>query len=75
MDCEGCEYESILTAKKSTLRVFKKMMFEYHKGYLPIKKTLESAGFRVDGNKRLSWNDPNTPNPKVLGFLYAERID
>lgn len=75
MDCENCEYESILTAKRSTLRKFKRMMFEYHKGYLPIKKKLEEAGFKVDGNKRLSWNDPNTPNPDVLGFLYAERID
>ncbi len=75
MDCENCEYESILTAKRSTLRKFKRMMFEYHKGYLPIKKKLEEAGFKVDGNKRLSWNDPNTPSPDVLGFLYAERID
>lgn len=75
MDCEGCEYDAILTAKKDTLRIFKRMMFEYHKGYLPIKKALENAGFRVDGNKRLSWNDPGTPNPNVMGFLYAERID
>lgn len=75
MDCEGCEYDAILTAKKDTLRIFKRMMFEYHRGYLPIKKVLENAGFRVDGNKRLSWNDPDTPNPNVVGFLYAERID
>lgn len=75
MDCESCEYDAILTARKDTLRIFKKMMFEYHNGYLPIKKKLEDAGFKVDGNKRLSWNDPNTPNPKVLGFLYAERVD
>lgn len=33
MDCEGCEYKSIMTASRETLRAFSRMQIEYHYGY------------------------------------------
>ena len=47
MDCEGCEYDSIITASKESLTTFDEILLEYHYGYLDLKKKLESCGFRV----------------------------
>jgi len=33
MDCEGCEYESILIKNDETLKIFKRIQLEYHYGY------------------------------------------
>jgi len=47
MDCEGCEYDSIITATKETLTTFDEILLEYHHGYLDLKKKLEDCGFIV----------------------------
>lgn len=47
MDCEGCEYETILNSSKETLQKFSHMQIEYHGGYKNIKKKLEGCGFNV----------------------------
>ena len=47
MDCEGCEYESILSSERDTLRHFTHIQIEYHKGYKNLKEKLEKSGFQV----------------------------
>jgi hypothetical protein len=46
MDCEGCEYESILSAREDTLRKFRYMQIEYHYGYKDLKNKLEKRGYQ-----------------------------
>jgi FkbM family methyltransferase len=46
MDCEGCEYHVLGSASRDVLRSFDQMLVEYHKGYRPIAKILERAGFK-----------------------------
>ena len=60
MDCEGCEYNSILNAANETLSKVRQIMLEYHNGFKPIKEKLRSAGFKV----------VHTSNP-VRGLLLA----
>jgi FkbM family methyltransferase len=47
MDCEGCEYETILNASKETLQRLSHIQIEYHNGYKNLKKKLEDCGFKV----------------------------
>jgi FkbM family methyltransferase len=47
MDCEGCEYEAILSTSETVLRKFSYIQIEYHRGYNDLKKKLEKARFKV----------------------------
>jgi FkbM family methyltransferase len=47
MDCEGCEYETIVSADKYILQKFSHMMIEYHYGYKNLKEKIEKSGFKV----------------------------
>jgi FkbM family methyltransferase len=47
MDCEGCEYETVLSANKHILQKFSYMMVEYHYGYKNLQEKLEKSGFKV----------------------------
>ena len=47
MDCEGCEYETVLSADKHILQKFSHMMIEYHYGYKNLKEKIEKSGFKV----------------------------
>lgn len=47
MDCEGCEYDTILNTTNDTLNMIDEMILEYHDGYINLKNKLEHAGFRV----------------------------
>ncbi|MHB1600843.1 MAG: FkbM family methyltransferase [bacterium] len=47
MNCEGCEYETILNTPDSVLKEFEQIVIEYHYGYINIKNKLESIGFKV----------------------------
>jgi FkbM family methyltransferase len=51
MDCEGCEYETLLSTPGDVLKKFKYMQIEYHYGYKNIKEKLEKAGFTVKVTK------------------------
>ena len=48
MDCEGCEYETVLNTDPGDLAVFSQVIIEYHNGYSEIKKHLEAAGFSTE---------------------------
>jgi FkbM family methyltransferase len=45
MDCEGYEYEIILTSSRELLRRFEYIQIEYHSGYKNLKEKLEKSGF------------------------------
>jgi FkbM family methyltransferase len=47
MDCEGCEFVSLLSLEKSVLRKFKRMQIEYHRNPKPIVERLKAADFEV----------------------------
>ncbi len=68
MDCENCEYPSILNSSKDTLRKFTHIQIEYHNGYKNLKDKLESCGFKTSLISAFSKSDG-----KYLGYLYAVR--
>ena len=78
MDCEGCEYEAILSASADTLRRFSYIQVEYHYGYKNLKEKLEKSGFKVSitvpkTNPRHIINKPD--NPKMyVGWIHAVNI-
>jgi FkbM family methyltransferase len=45
VDCEGCEYETMLSAKPEDLEVFEQIVIEYHNGYAELRRFLENVGF------------------------------
>lgn len=51
MDCEGCEYESILTTPNMIFDKFNNIIIEYHHGYKNLKTKLEECGFKVSIKK------------------------
>jgi FkbM family methyltransferase len=69
IDCEGCEYDSVMTASKDVLRTFSHIQIEYHKGYKKLKQKLEDSDFKVYCSRpvRLKGGDLH------LGFIYATR--
>lgn len=54
MDCEGCEYETILSSSSEILKKFSDILIEYHHGYQNLKEKLEKCGFRVSITKPVS---------------------
>jgi FkbM family methyltransferase len=47
MDCEGCEYDTILYIDPQDLKIFKEIIIEYHNGYRELKRFLEDTGFNT----------------------------
>lgn len=47
IDCEGCEYDIILSTSAEMLQKFSHIFLEYHYGYKNLKEKLEESGFRV----------------------------
>jgi hypothetical protein len=85
MDCEGCEYDTILSCASDTIRRFGYIQIEYHFGYKDLKEKLEKSGFRVSVTtpeylpSRSLIETSNMFTPKsgktlYIGYLYAERI-
>lgn len=74
MDCEGCEYDSLLGSSDNTILSFSRILMEYHYGPEKIAKRLKNLGFSVDYSL-----PKNTKNVYVKaenfreGFLYATR--
>lgn len=74
MDCEGCEYDAILSASTSALRRFSEMEIEYHYGYLNLEEKLREAGFRVERHKPMKRINFGTGSVMVNGFINAKRM-
>jgi FkbM family methyltransferase len=78
MDCEGCEYDSILSADENTLQKFNHIMIEYHYGYKNLKQKLEKSGFRVSLTRpRIeSWPSEitNQRSKLLVGLISAKKI-
>jgi len=74
MDCEGCEYESILNENDETLKIFKRIELEYHYGYEKLKEKLEKCGFTVKYTKPVNVHNSDASDPNLkIGYIYAER--
>jgi len=74
MDCEGCEYDSILNSSEDTLKKFSHIQLEYHYGYKNIKNKLEKCGFKVSITKPIfNLNYEASESKMYIGFLYAKK--
>ena len=67
IDCEGCEYDILLSCPKNILRRFSHIMLEFHHGTNKILKKLNDCNYRVD-IKFL----PNYKN-NSRGYIFAHR--
>ena len=71
MDCEGCEYETILSTDDDILQRFSHMMIEYHYGYKNLKEKIEKCGFKVSATR------PRIYRSDLLnlreGYIFAKR--
>jgi FkbM family methyltransferase len=73
MDCEGCEYDAILSASKEVLRRFSYVWIEYHNGYKNLRKKLEFCGFNVTVTRPIADPTENKNDPwQFLGFIEAQ---
>jgi len=72
MDCEGCEYESILFEDDGVLKVFKEMVIEYHYGYRNLAERLRRVGFRVRWTRPYYSFNADASNPHMfVGLIHA----
>jgi hypothetical protein len=71
MDCEGCEYESILSATRDTIRSFSYIQIEYHGGYKDLKYKLEENGFTVTVSKPKLLHPMGGSSRFYSGDIYA----
>ncbi len=78
LDCEGYEYDIILSAPKDVIRKFEYIIMEYHYGFESLKKKLEENGFLVKYTKPITTiinSRPDKYKKMTFGYLTAERID
>jgi FkbM family methyltransferase len=47
LDCEGCEYDTIINSNEEILKKIDEIILEYHSGYKKLKNKLTSAKFSV----------------------------
>lgn len=72
MDCEGCEYDTILSSTDSVLRQFSHMQIEYHYGYRTLKNRLEKSGFNVSIIRRPIFQlHPDNNKKMYIGDIFA----
>lgn len=68
IDCEGCEYDIILSNDRTMLDKFSHIQVEYHYGFRDLKKHL------VDANFAVSHTNPKYENGMEIGWIYATKI-
>jgi FkbM family methyltransferase len=73
LDCEGCEYDVILSSEKNILQNFSHIQIEYHYGYENLKNKLESCGFNVSVTKPHFIRNRQAGKNMFYGYLYATR--
>jgi hypothetical protein len=67
IDCEGCEYDIILSNSKTMLDKFSHIQIEYHHGFGDLEKHL------VDANFAVSHTRPKYENGMEIGWIYATK--
>jgi len=73
IDCEGCEYDTILSSTSETLKKFSHIFIEYHFGYKNLKSKLEKCGFKVSITSPLSSRNQWGKSRFYMENLYAEK--
>ncbi len=78
IDCEGCEYDVILSANKEELRLFSHILIEYHYGYRRLKQKLQICGFEVSITKPVAHRrdylyEFSEDKWMYNGYIYAQR--
>jgi FkbM family methyltransferase len=69
IDCEGCEYETILSSSVKTLNKFERIQIEYHnRGYKDLEYHLNGCGFEVSHT-----NPEKKRSEMYVGWIYATR--
>jgi FkbM family methyltransferase len=68
IDCEGYEYDIILSNDRTTLDKFSHIQIEYHYGFKDLEKFLNWAGFAV------SHTDPKNESGMEIGWIYATKL-
>jgi len=74
LDCEGCEYDVIMTTDKSILTKFTHIQIEYHYGYKNLKNKLENCGFKVSVTDPHYIKNKQAGKSMFYGYLYAKKI-
>ena len=75
MDCEGCEYDSVLSTNNEILEKFSHIQIEYHFGYKNLKEKLEKCGFKVVVTRpRLGKQLSKNKTHSFVGHIYAHKI-
>jgi len=78
-DCEGCEYETILSAPKEILQKFNQIIIAYHYGHKNLVEKLKHSGFEVSYMKpryfpRVFYNDFTEESKMFIGHIHANKI-
>ncbi len=71
LDCEGCEYEVLLSVDTFTLDAFQQIILEYHHGYQQLVEQVRSLGYEI--TILSSSGSPIDGNPNERGLLYLRR--
>ena len=74
MDCEGCEY-NLLHEETKTLKLFKRIVIEYHNGYEKLYTKLKECNFDVKYTEPRKFYDKDTDRNVILGYIYAKQIN
>lgn len=74
VDCEGCEYDVILSSSDKTLKKFTHIQIEYHYGYKNLKEKLEKNGFEVSVTRPSFIINHQARKSMYFGYIYAKRI-
>jgi FkbM family methyltransferase len=73
MDCEGCEYDTILNSSIPTLKKFSKIQIEYHYGYKDLCNKLKDCGFKVNVTKPIYIKNIWAKKDMQVGYIYADQ--
>jgi FkbM family methyltransferase len=73
MDCEGCEYDAILSADRNVLRRFSHILIEYHYGYQNLKEKFRLAGFDISISRPI-YSKTEDSRKMYRGTIFAKRL-
>ena len=73
MDCEGCEY-NLVNEDRNVLDKFSQVLIEYHYGTQRLVEKLINCGFSVKYTHPKKHFDPDSKEPKMLGYIYATNL-